>query len=471
MDTTGMTESRHRVLADRGPLRGFTRLDGRGSEASALALWGLATPVLVLLAIADTRIGAIALAGGIMLTLVRANAWRVLLIASLLLLIGTSTHWPSIAQAAAIWRIPMLGALCLTTWLTTRSEPLRSRRLVTAERWVIGGLYGLSFLSLMSASWSVAPSVTIYSSGFLLCLVLTLHGLIAQRWRDMHTVEADVNALLVALMLPSVVSIGLYVLGDVASIGVGDRFQGVFANPNQLGQFGMLTWGLSMAVFKTTVKYRYLALGLLPALLVVLSGSRTALGGLVAGAAILYVLANRDPGKRLFRLSMLVVLVLTAGSVLVRLGEVLPSLNRAITGGQADDSLNGRTGIWSVAIELIMESPLLGFGYGVTERLLSGETGSSGSPISASSVHQGYIQIVLELGFLGAVAFGAVMIGTCMVVVKGLGSPTTTGLAVLVLIGLITQLAESSFLWPTHYSPLVLWASLVALLVIPVKGE
>lgn len=467
-----MNEVRRRDLADQDLSPRKYSLETPGIGVPMLALWSVAIPALALLAIADTRMAIVAVLCVIMVTLVRANVWRMLLIASLLLLIATGTHWPLLAQVAAIWRMPMLGALCLMTWLTTPSGGRGSRQLVTVERWVVGGFYGLGFLAILSALWSVAPSVTVYASGFLICLALTLHGLIARRWRDMPTLVADVKALLVALLLPAFMSIGLYMTGDVSSIGVGSRFQGIFANPNQLGQFGMLSWGVSVALFKLTAKYRYLALGMLPAILVALSGSRTAIGGLLVGAAILYVLGRPSPSTRLFRLSMLGALVLTAAeSLVVLLSQMLPSLNRVLSGGQGDDTFNGRTDIWSAVVELIMQRPLLGYGYGVTGRILSGETGLVGSYLSAESVHQGYLQIVFELGLLGMVALGALMVGSCIVLAEGLGSAKVIGLTVSVSVGLFSQFAESSFLWPTHYFPLVLWASVAALLAIRVEGR
>jgi len=72
-----------------------------------------------------------------------------------------------------------------------------------------------------------------------------------------------------------------------------------------------------------------------------------------------------------------------------------------------DPTLTGRTGVWEIAIERAMERPLLGYGYRAywtpenKKRLKPTEDWSD----SIGHAHNTYIDLMVELGFLGIVAF------------------------------------------------------------------
>jgi O-antigen ligase len=67
----------------------------------------------------------------------------------------------------------------------------------------------------------------------------------------------------------------------------------------------------------------------------------------------------------------------------------------------------GRLSVWRVAIELIAERPLLGWGYGSINFVLPAHTSEVGFP--AAHAHNAFLQVFLSTGLLGFVCFILVM--------------------------------------------------------------
>jgi O-antigen ligase len=85
----------------------------------------------------------------------------------------------------------------------------------------------------------------------------------------------------------------------------------------------------------------------------------------------------------------------------------------ALTG---DPTLTGRTVIWQFALEKISEHPWLGYGFGSFWRVGTGVPSVDEAPGFVAKMphaHNGYIDILLQIGVVGSVLFTAVIL-TCI---------------------------------------------------------
>src|SRR5512134_769809 len=70
-----------------------------------------------------------------------------------------------------------------------------------------------------------------------------------------------------------------------------------------------------------------------------------------------------------------------------------------------DPTLTKRTVIWAFALQMIEARPLLGYGYGVF-------WDSVGSVAGVVNAHNGYLTVILDLGFVGALIFAVLLART-----------------------------------------------------------
>jgi O-antigen ligase len=146
-------------------------------------------------------------------------------------------------------------------------------------------------------------------------------------------------------------------------------------------------------------------------LLLCMSTSKTALVAAVIafGAALIPIAGRRGPAAA-------VAATLAAGIVLYVLATVL-----LVDGGVffralgKDESFTGRTKIWSAVLKEIAERPLLGFGYGSVW-----ENRDVWSPLLRierridfylPEAHNAWLQIALDLGYLGAALWTFALLG------------------------------------------------------------
>ena len=79
-----------------------------------------------------------------------------------------------------------------------------------------------------------------------------------------------------------------------------------------------------------------------------------------------------------------------------------------------DETLTGRTDIWKKLIPVAMQHPIFGCGYGgfwTTETI---------EIHLVNEAHNGYLQIILELGFVGILFFSMFLLSSCKKAQRGL---------------------------------------------------
>lgn len=171
----------------------------------------------------------------------------------------------------------------------------------------------------------------------------------------------------------------------------------------------------------------------------ILSGSRTTLAASLAGFALWQVILNR---KALFIL--VVSLILFGGYFLMQ--SRLPSFERQES--SQITYLTGRTEFWTGSVALAMERPILGYGYGVEGKVWEDPRFQSekvrlwlGS--AKSSLHNGYLSVLIGLGTVGLVLWLAALFPPVLGVVSAPVSPSKAVILVILMQVLMVNLFET----------------------------
>lgn len=217
--------------------------------------------------------------------------------------------------------------------------------------------------------------------------------------------------------------ISIAVLGVFFDINTTDARQGFLGVPAMQGiaqnvNYNIVMSILSFCLFIASGRERsrafYAATTAGVGLMLLMSGSRGALlGVLVAGSAAIIVWIWRPPGALIFALSLSILLML----FWVDWEYVLVDLNRGIAGTSTDfaalrleKGLNNRDDIWNAAIAMFADRWLLGWGdiSVVEDRLVNWY----GAPTTA--VQNGYMMVALRTGAVGLVLWSAIIVLTMM---------------------------------------------------------
>jgi O-antigen ligase len=182
-------------------------------------------------------------------------------------------------------------------------------------------------------------------------------------------------------------------------------WSGIFGHKNELGY--MMAWsaGVFLHLGLSINRYRWLMWLLcgISICLIILSRSTTSLMILLAMILLLpfYKLIKQDNYKlRVVMITLVLMLLISFSIFITNNAESLIG-----TSGK-DLTLSGRSDLWELIIDKILERPLLGYGfYGFW-------TSPDASKVRAtvdwaSNAHNGFLELLLDLGFLGFFTFAA----------------------------------------------------------------
>jgi O-antigen ligase len=316
-----------------------------------------------------------------------------------------------------------------------------------------GGVLVLSWLLIVTSRWSDAPFLLRDRPVLASAAIVFVAWAIASRLWATDIAEASVNGtrLLLGVILVFVVFTAIqeprhvrwllwsYLAGALlsAAVGLGEtspdrgadpesaRLTGGVADPNELA--AILVPALAFASFAlaglrgTLVRSALLSAMALFSIALFLTGSR---GGLI-GLAVTFVAALVLAGPMRPH-ALAVILVVTALGVsyytLVAPPESLERVTEFSAGGGT-----GRTDLWSIALEIIREHPLVGVGVGnfqVVEPLYA--AGTINLPnvefvVDTPKVaHNTYLEVFAELGLIGALTFGAILIASLALALRSI---------------------------------------------------
>jgi exopolysaccharide production protein ExoQ len=261
----------------------------------------------------------------------------------------------------------------------------------------------LVVLAVVSISWSEDPTITLKR-------VLALLGtvVVGMYLASNYSFKNLIKLLAWSLGLAAVLSIGVALLaptyGIMSDSSVGS-WQGIYTHKNILGRTMALA-AISFLLLATTApKHRLIGWGgfLLSTLVVIKSHSLTALLALLAVLALLpgFMAMRRRP----VLVPIVIAICLALGSATLWLTDSTDALPRALG---RDITFTGRVDLWQSAALVIGKSPLLGHGYG-TSAVTGGDDATTDiaqfSDWNAPNAHNGFLNLTLDLGFVGLTVF------------------------------------------------------------------
>lgn len=306
-------------------------------------------------------------------------------------------------------RVPALAAAGFLVLITAT---LRARESRTIRPPIAFGLFVA--LAPMSALWSIHPRETLLQSTQLILLFFITASITFNS--SIERIQRSFLVSLKILMVLSVLAEAFARNGFLLQERRSTLFHGVTANPNILAFLCVLAV-ISIACSEMTRTHKALW-QIFPLFLLIgarSNGAWTYLALAIVIAFTLRALRHTPP--------MLRPVLTIAGTVLATWALSSPLVTRAIaraTGAAENVTLSGRTNIWSGSWSGIQERPWLGYGYEALReptRLVPIDMGVLWSDVGFErfNAHNGYIDLVLQLGFLGAFALLSIIAYRAMV--------------------------------------------------------
>jgi O-antigen ligase len=381
--------------------------------------------------------------------------WLLLFLSDLVLRVRTDKNIrESPIDAAAFYRVALVGITAAV--LAIRLAVKRPPWLGSLFRGLVGALTCYCGISVISTLWSVYPAWTLYKSLEYFVDVALLAAILAtvcsaREYGNLFNLTwALYGLLLMSVWLGALVwpreawESGVGVLG-VQLCGV---FPAIAAN--SVGEYGAIVAIVSLRglLLPANGKSEPVWCGLactfgLTAL--VLSQTRSAIGGFLVGAVLLLLFSK---GKGL------TTLVLSGAAALISVGGVGSLLWKFVLRGQspeAFDSLSGRVGWWEFGWQQFLKSPLTGLGAYTARFEVLAKLGES----DTSGIHNSFLEVVFGVGILGLIPVLVALLGTWWVLIRSLRSSSLEsferGIAVeaLGVLGVVSvrSLFSSHLIW------------------------
>lgn len=274
----------------------------------------------------------------------------------------------------------------------------------------------LVLIAIVSALWSVDPEATIRRSTAL--AGTTIFGIyIATNYSLRQQLQLMSWTFGITIILSFIFAIVLPQYGIMGGLHAGS-WRGIYTHKNVLGKMMVLSSSIFLLLSMSTKRNRWLLqLGLMASiLLILLSTSKTSLLNLFvtfSAFLIFQTLRWRYKIKTTVWALLLLVGSATCGLFLLSLSELVNLLGRDLT-------FSGRNVLWAAVWDLIQQHPWLGYGYGASWKDWNSETSYVWKFVGgwkAPNSHNGLLDLLLDLGFLGAITF---LIGFLINLVKSI---------------------------------------------------
>lgn len=317
-----------------------------------------------------------------------------------------------------------------------------------------GGFLWLFFgLCMLSISWSIYPGLT-FKGIVQTLLQISAFGL----YFTSRFSPKDQLYIIAAAMSITIVSNLFYVFA-MPSVGlhVGDKFagawKGFYANKNEFS--GSMLWALAvfyLLSFKNNNRLvamlSRVGLALCP-VLIILSTSKTALVLFVFWYFALTVWQKYrwQGGKTILTFDLAIL------SSFVFISGIIGNWVALVSGLGKDPTMSGRTDIWVAAVDQINQRPFFGYGFSAFWTETNPAAQNIGDALYPGFYtyhsHNGFIDILLDSGFLGLILFLAGFISTWALALKyayrARSSQDSWPLAVMLLVTSY-NITESSFM-------------------------
>jgi exopolysaccharide production protein ExoQ len=308
----------------------------------------------------------------------------------------------------------------------------------------------LALLTIFSAAWSQNPLRSIYSGGFYLVGTLFAYYLVLRFQPEeimKFVMRVGVAVCLLGAMMVFIFPKYGVNNSDPRAMGA---WVGIFVDRVSSAKCSVYLLSPALIFMAGRSRWRNMVYAAMLLTFIVMAKAVTALGVTFAFVSIMtgVQLARRlERGTALLFgsvVGMVCLLLVFAGDTM--LGSLLGLFGRNMT-------LTGRTEIWAILLNSIMKHPLLGYGY---YAFWQGMTGESANVIHAAHwffgyAHNGLLEIVLQLGVIGAVVFLATFIIACKNALYCFKYGRTPGIEwyfSLLTLALLYNIDEETVMWP-----------------------
>jgi exopolysaccharide production protein ExoQ len=307
-------------------------------------------------------------------------------------------------------KIPLLISLIRYSILMVSLVFLLLRMKTLASILPKGGFLWFFFgICILSIFWSINPALTF--KGIVQALLqISIFGLyFSSRFNPKHQLYV-----IAAAMSITVVANLFYVVA-LPSLGrhVGDKFDGAwkgfYANKNEFS--GIMLWSLIVFYILSFKDSNRVAMSLARAglflcpILVILSTSKTAL------VVFIFLYCALTIWHKYYWQGSKTILIfdLSLLSLLMVVSAISNNWATLVAGLGKDPTMSGRTDIWAATAVQINQRPLLGHGYHAFWSESNPMARSIGDSLSSGfytyNSHNGFLDILLDLGWLGMLLF------------------------------------------------------------------
>jgi O-antigen ligase len=309
----------------------------------------------------------------------------------------------------------------------------------------------LTVWCLASVAWSVNPGVSLRRGAALLgAVILGSYAGLRFELKDMLRLMS---------YLAGIVLIGSLALAVVApSLGLDyeGRLRGVFAHKNALGSFAALSL-LVLVARLSEMNYRSTRVAVGDAALAVLCLGCMAIAHSTAVVPVVAVGLVLLPIARLIRTADAGVLALVpVAAALAIMALAAAAFNAGAIAEMLgkDSDISGRTLVWDFVIQMLLQRPWLGYGFGAFWAGFDspGSVFWATQHVGVPHAHNGYLQLAVDAGGIGLALFLVAMIALAVKLTRLLRHGRETHIAWAVgFLGfyLVTNLSES-WLWGSN---------------------
>jgi exopolysaccharide production protein ExoQ len=320
----------------------------------------------------------------------------------------------------------------------------------------------LPILVALSTLWSSDPLDTAAKS-LIIAFDFSLAGYLVYRYRPDELIK------LLQLTNRVVVILSLLFVFAAPSYGQGynHEWRGIFAHKNDLGTF-ILFLALAEVVGSKRLQMERLLRRmflLLDVLLCIMSQSRTAwllaLAGLTVYFIVLLIVRFRSFERPLLALAAFGTSAVLIGGALLYRVELARMIGK-------DPTFSGRTRIWQAVLQAIAVRPMTGYGYGAFWRDFHGPSIFIMEQIgfTVAQSHEGYLEILLQLGLPGLIATVVVIAIACrkvLVLLHRQPSPIVLWCGGVLMFTILINCAEAFLLFQNELTTLLFFTACIAL--------
>ncbi|MDZ7677404.1 MAG: O-antigen ligase family protein [Acidimicrobiales bacterium] len=381
-------------------------------------------------------------------------------VVAILLLVALVFHLidASVYQSGTLVELARYGSLALLVPVVALSGGLAARERRTWWPWLL--LASLVLLALLSVAWSIHPDRTLRHALLFAVVIVVVAVLGNLRWPNRERLTIDLWVVVAVFGAAAVVGLVAWLVGaEWAGMASNSRVSGIYVHPNGSGMVAALVLPVGVALVPRipSLPGRSLHLGLLAALAasLVLSGSRTSLVALVVAGVVMVLMRG---WLRNWRIAVPIGLCVGIVVLVVVSGQLGSMWERS-----TDQLFTGREGAWATLVDAWEDAPVAGHGYRSAELILEERRGDP-HEYFIGTAHNGYLQVLAELGAAGALLVVGVIGAAARAGWRSRRDPIGVGLAGSVAAGFTIQFGESSLFGFGNEFALPFWLLVGALL-------